>query len=81
MSALEKLVSLTKVFHACLDSQCAEDLFSAGLETEDDGSVLEQEELPENERLMNAKEKYELSNHSISDLWIVFDRLKKSETG
>jgi hypothetical protein len=81
MSALERITSFTNVFTVCLDSQCAEDLFTAGLDMEDDCSELEHEQLPAKERLNNAKEKFELSNHSVSQLRTVFDSLKKTKTG
>ena len=82
-----KLASFTKAFTVCLDSQCAEDLFTAGLETGagDDDSNLDKGEsmevVPYKERLMTVKEKFELDEKSLKELRFVFERLGRTASG
>jgi hypothetical protein len=82
-----KLVSFTKAFTVCLDSQCAEDLFTAGLESGagDDDSNLDNGEstevVPYKERLMAVKYKFELDEESMTELRFVFERLRRTASG
>lgn len=82
------LIQVTKAINSCISPQCADDLFTAGVDEEEevDEDELTVESEPEpvlthQEKMLAIKKKYKLSIKALSDYRFVFQRFDKNNNG
>ena len=82
------LIQVTKAINSCISPQCADDLFTAGVDEEEEVDELSVESEPEpepvlthKEKMLAIKKKYKISIKALSDYRFVFQRFDKNNNG